>query len=955
MKQFLLSFFIFFCFSVNIFAQQNGNLAGNVTDVSTGQSLPGASVFIEGKTIGTSTDIDGNYRLMNIPAGSYTIVFQFIGYVALKQQIEILAGTTSKLDAALTADAFGLDEVVVTAQMLGQAKAINQQLNSDAMVNVVSSDKIKELPDINAAEAIGRLPGVSLIRSGGEASKVVLRGLNPSLTSVTINGVRVPSSSANDRSVDLSMISPDLLSNIEVFKSATADMDGDAIGGIVNLGVTKAAPNPQANFRLYSGYNGLKNELGKNYKGTADVSKRFFNQKLGILAKANYEQINRSFESVGMSYDTDDTTQFLVDNLSLTNNTTILQRLGSELQLDYQYKSGFVVAQGFYSKRSNDSENWNNDIENGKTVGHTPSHSKSDMDTWQAMLNGKQNLRWMEIDWVLARSNTKTDNYYNVRLQIVEADGVEQTAAPKTPQELFAKRKYNYQSAWIHRYNFEPALNDQKNNTAAVNFKIDYNLGSKIGGFIKFGAKYKTEERERTVNHQIQNWYYLQSQARAKAVELWPYPMVLGGNTGNMLMIDNFYSGAAPLSIWNGEYSIQPNIDMNILDEWHTYQQSTLIKQYDKTYLDYTVNEKVTAGYVMAKLNYSNWLTFIPGLRYEYSDNAYGGIISSLDFTGVFGNAIDTTTYQQYGELLPSFHLKIMPVDWMDIRFSAVKTLARPNYNMVTPRANIDISNGNISRGNPQLKHAEAWSYDGLVSFFTNKFGLFTVGGFYKAFDNYFTNTQRVMSPEEAASLGYPATEYNVREDYVNFDKSKVYGFEIDMQTSFSYLPKPFNGLILNFNLTRLYSETYQPLFTKVLKNIGTTTRPKWAVDYENSYWTYTKTALPDQVKWISNASIGYDYKGFSSRVSAAYQARYLTNLSSAGEGGRVIYESRYSDNFLRFDASISQKLGKYVMLMANLANFTGESERNYQYLPKYPRNENRYGATFDIGIQIKL
>ena len=571
------------------------------------------------------------------------------------------------------------------------------------------------------------------------------------------------------------------------------------------------------------------------------------------------------------------------------------------------------------------------------------------------MLSGKQNLPWMEIDWVLARSNTNNDNYYDVRLQIVEANGVAQTAAPKTPQELFAKRLYNYSSAWIHRYYFEPGLNDQVSSTAAVNFKIDYNMGSKIGGFIKFGAKYRGDDREREVNHQIQNWYYLQSQARSKAVELWPYPMVLGGNTGNMLMIDNFYTDGKPLSIWNGEYAIKPNLNMNIVDEWHTYQQSTLAPQYEKTYLNYTVNEKVTAGYVMAKLNYSNWLTFIPGIRYEYSDNTYGGVISSLDNTGVFGNTVDTTTYQQYGEWLPSFHLKLMPIEWMDIRLSAVKTIARPNYNMVTPRANINISDGNLNRGNPQLKHAEAWSYDGMVSLYTNKYGLFTVGGFYKAFDNYFTNTQRVMSKEEAASLGYPAAEYNVKEDYVNFDKSKVYGFEADMQTNFSYLPAPFNNIVLNFNVTRLYSETYQPLFTKVVKNIGTATRPKWVVDHEKSYWTYNKTALPDQVKWISNASLGYDYKGFSTRVSASYQSRYLIALSSAGEAGGVKFENRYNDNFLRFDASISQKIGKHLMLMANLANFTGESERTYQYLQVYPKNENRYGATIDIGIQIKL
>jgi hypothetical protein len=177
----------------------------------------------------------------------------------------------------------------------------------------------------------------------------------------------------------------------------------------------------------------------------------------------------------------------------------------------------------------------------------------------------------------------------------------------------------------------------------------------------------------------------------------------------------------------------------------------------------------------------------------------------------------------------------------------------------------------------------------------------------------------------------------------------------VDVQTNFSYLPAPLNGVVLNFNATRLYSETYLPLYTKVLKNVGTPTRPRFVVDHEKSYWTYNKTALPDQVKWISNASVGYDYKGFSTRVSASYQARYLTALSSAGEGQGIKFQNRYVDNFLRFDASVSQKLGKNFMLMANLANFTGASERSYQYLPEYPRSENRYGATFDLGLQYKF
>lgn len=223
-------------FSLNA---QSGEVSGVLSDGTSGELLPGANIYIEGIGMGTVTNLAGEYKLMNIPEGTHTVSFSYIGYVEQKKDITIQGGESVKLDILMAYDAVNLEEVVVTTQLLGQARAMNRQLNSDAMVNVVSSDKIKELPDVNAAEAIGRLPGISVQRVGGEANKVVVRGLSPKLTAVTINGIRVPSTSGTDRSVNLSMIAPELLSSIEVFKSPTADMDGDAIGGIVNLGVMK--------------------------------------------------------------------------------------------------------------------------------------------------------------------------------------------------------------------------------------------------------------------------------------------------------------------------------------------------------------------------------------------------------------------------------------------------------------------------------------------------------------------------------------------------------------------------------------------------------------------------------------------------------------------------------------------------------------------------------------------
>ncbi|HKK62323.1 MAG TPA: TonB-dependent receptor, partial [Bacteroidales bacterium] len=384
---------------------------------------------------------------------------------------------------------------------------------------------------------------------------------------------------------------------------------------------------------------------------------------------------------------------------------------------------------------------------------------------------------------------------------------------------------------------------------------------------------------------------------------------------------------------------------------WHERQNDLVFSSELVTegHQEYEIKETVTAGYIMTKLNYSRWLTFIPGVRYEHSDNSYLGYINSKTWDGN-GSIRDTTTYQNYGELLPSFHLKIKPLQWFDIRMSAVKTLSRPDYNMLIPRIRIDLQNARIQKGNFNLKHLEAWNYDLQFSFFDNKLGLLTVGGFYKAFDNYFTGTDRVMGKDEARSLGIPVQVYDVTQDYVNFDDSQVYGFEVDLQSNLDYLPSPFNGIVFNANVSRLWSKTFQPLYFKVEYYDPAVRRT--VVDLENSYFEYKETSLPDQTEWISNLGIGYDYRGFSARFSMIYQSAYLRGLSSAGEVEGSQFKERYTDDYLRFDASMTQRIGSHLKILLNFANITGESERSYQYIPRYWRNENRYGMTIDAGVQ---
>ena len=111
---------------------------------------------------------------------------------------------------------------------------------SNTIVNVISKEKLQELPDQNAAESVGRLAGVSVYRDAGEGQRVTIRGISPRLNSITVNGERLPSTQEQDRSVDLSMISPEMLEGIELFKALRPDMDGDAVGGTVNFTIRKA-------------------------------------------------------------------------------------------------------------------------------------------------------------------------------------------------------------------------------------------------------------------------------------------------------------------------------------------------------------------------------------------------------------------------------------------------------------------------------------------------------------------------------------------------------------------------------------------------------------------------------------------------------------------------------------------------------------------------------------------
>ena len=268
-----------------LFSSVNGaTITGTVRDTVTGDPLLGANVFLVGTSFGDAADKNGSYSFSNVPSGDYLIKATYIGYTTKEDSITVTDGQDLTYDFGLSYTAIEGEMVTVSVQARGQMSAINQQLSSRSIVNVVSADRIQELPDANAAESVARLPGVSIQREGGEGNKVVIRGLSPKYNAVTINGIRMASTDSDDRSTDLSMISQYMIEGIEVTKAATPDKDADVLGGTVDFKIKKAPEGFKYNF-IAQGSNNALRQTYNDYKLVADVSNRFVGNRFGIVGQ----------------------------------------------------------------------------------------------------------------------------------------------------------------------------------------------------------------------------------------------------------------------------------------------------------------------------------------------------------------------------------------------------------------------------------------------------------------------------------------------------------------------------------------------------------------------------------------------------------------------------------------------------------------------------------------------
>ena len=329
---------------------ENSRIEGSVKDAKTGEPLLGANIMLVGTAMGAATDMHGKYVISNVLPGTYIIRATYIGYKEEKVDIKVKEGSHIQQNFKLEPVGVESKTVVVTGQATGQTQAINQQLSSDQIINVVSAAKIQELPDANAAESLGRLPGISVLRSGGEGYAVVIRGLQPKYNRIMIDGIQMASSNPDNRSTDLSMISSNMLEGIKVAKTVTPDMDANVIGGTVDFELREAKVNvpgvPRYGLLLQGSYNNLSNAYNKlnNYKYVGSFEDRLMNNRFGIFAQIDVERKNLSSNEMGASYTNagNSTTQYWTSGLNLYDIPRDRQRYNGAIVLDYILPEGKI-------------------------------------------------------------------------------------------------------------------------------------------------------------------------------------------------------------------------------------------------------------------------------------------------------------------------------------------------------------------------------------------------------------------------------------------------------------------------------------------------------------------------------------------------------------------------------------------------------------------------------------
>ncbi len=944
MKTSLLFFYLFLPFCL---LSQTGNIQGSISDEN-GLYLPGASVVLPSINKGAITDFDGRFTLVNVPVGTYSLKVMYLGYNDLNREITVNANETIEIALFVEPKNIELNGVVVSAYGSGgQAKALNTQKNNLNITNVVSTDQIGKFPDANIGDAVKRIPGITMQVDQGEARNIIVRGLSPQLNSVTLNGSRVPSAEGDNRNVQMDLIPADMIQTIEVSKAVTPDMDGDALGGSVNL-ITRTSPQGfRISTNIGSGINFITDKAILN--GSLLVGDRSDNGKFGWMVSASindndfgsdnieaewtdefeyytgsddaegepileevevdpyvnvFEQreylvqrIRRSF-SVNMDYKFDaNNTVFLKTMYNWRDDRENRFRLeheildGEDIELgDFTITDGVPTRFPVEVKRQskggiNNSRNKNRRLEDQRMQNYT--------------LGGDHLWGALKVDWMTSYAKASEERL-NERYAEFESEYIVNNDVFNTRYPRFFVADAD--DAGLDNFEYgeiteENQYTEEEDVNVFVNFEIPADFFGKGDGTVKFGARgrFKSKLRDNDFyEFDLEDDYPTLS---AVPVKDYSDPDFLAGS--------QYKIGSFASEEWLGNLNLENG--ESVPDEF-------LRANFD-------VREDVFAGYAMTNQKISDKMGVLVGVRLEATKvTATGNQIE--DEENVIG---EITEENSYVNLLPGVHFKYDLDNSTILRFAWTNTLARPNYADLVPSLDIVSGDEEIYVGNPDLEATTSMNFDLMAEHYFESVGLLSGGVFFKDIDNFIYTFQG----ETVDDFYGEGTEGFEIYQPLNGEGATVFGLEFAFQRQLDFLPGFAKNLSLYVNYTYLTSSA------NGIRNEDGEERED--ID------------LPNTSPNMFNGSLAYADKKFSARLSANFSDSYIDEI-----GGND-FEDRYYDTQMFLDLNASFNISSNLSIYADLNNITNQPLRYFQGVKERTQQMEFYGQRLTFGIKYDL
>lgn len=899
-------------------------VTGRVSDSTSQINFEGAEVRISELNKLVYTGRDGIFRINDVPAGTYTIAVRYVGADPVTRSITVRDGVITNVSVAIGEDVRPIDNILVVGQSAAASNALNRRRAADALLDAVTADNIGNFPDQNVSEAARRIVGVSIENDQGEGRYIVVRGMNADLNTTSINGMRIGAPETDVRRVALDVIPADLVSAIEISKTVTPDMDGDTIGGNVNIETASAFDRTGMFFtaRAEGSYNDLVDKYSPRLSAAYSNT---FSDKFGMSAAVSW--FDRDFGSDNKEVDggfPEEGGIVFPEELELRDYDVNRERIGVNVNFDFRPNdSTDLYVRTVYNDFS-DYEFRNRTefkVEDDPVSGTSTSarfvdefeidrDSKDRLETqkiWAISTGGEFRMDAWTIDAAVGYSKGSEKEPGRIDADFrrtFNEDGSEpffditlDYSNPVGPTATFGNQQTRDLVFDASQYEFdELVLEDNFSKEEEFSFKVDFAYDTDFGdnpAQLKFGAKARLREKSNDGEARIYDGF---------AEDLTLADVLTTQDYG----LDEFGPSA-------DQNAVRAIVDSRLGDFELAAEDSAI----DSAANDYEASEDVIAGYVMGRVDIDA-LRVVGGVRVEHTKFKSAANEISLN-DGDLVAITPVTAENSYTDFIPSLALRYDFTDKVIGRFGASRTIARPNIADVVNRIEIEeTEDGEFegSAGNPDLSPYKSLNIDASVEFYPTRLSILSAGVFYKDISDF------IVDQDLAGTVGFE--RFDDVTVPVNGDSADLLGFEFGYSQQFDFLPSPWDGIIVGANYTY--------------------------VDAEATLADGRQISFPGQSENIWNANLGYEKGPFSFRAAFAYRDDYLDVLDEGEAAG--VDADRFVDSHFQIDLSAKYQVTDQVQFYVEASNINNEPFAAYFQDERFLSQFEEYDYTIYTGVR---